>query len=599
MRLVAVLKLGIPNLIRVFLYRIGVVTGLNPVRRLKTAPIVGPFYSSVKSVVDDAPPPSLEPSPFGWMPTLDLDDIDWHKSCVTGEKVKNTDLPWFQISDFDSGVGDIKGVWEASRFDWVIQLTQRHATGDEIALDRLNNYLSDWVLKNPTYQGPNWKCGQEASIRVMHLAMSALILGQSLQAEKGLLDLVKVHLERIAPTLSYAIAQDNNHGTSEACALFIGGSWLAKHGCNEGNHWMKVGRKWIENRALKLISEDGSFSQHSTNYHRVMLDSYVMAEVWREKLALPEFTENTYCHLKEAVNWLYQMIDRNTGDVPNLGANDGARLLQLTQTDYRDFRPSVQLASAVFCKAIAWEEPGDYDTPLIWLEVKRPNQLLEDQKSFHFPQGGYLGLRLGKRHAFALLNYPVFKFRPSQCDGLHIDFWLDGKNVLRDGGSFSYNAGEQYLSYYCGTESHNTVQFDGREQMPRISRFLLGHWLKSSKIKFDQRQGCCGAQYQDYCGATHAREMRLRESKLSVTDTLTNFNKNAIIRWRLSPDKWTIQGQKVSNGSITIKITSDSPISRVEIVRGRESKYYYHESDLPVLEVEVTSSGTITTEFNF
>ena len=50
------------------------------------------------------------------------------------------------------------------------------------------------------------------------------MLGQVSRPEPGLPALLAVHLKRIAPTLHYAMAQDNNHGTSEAAALFIGGT---------------------------------------------------------------------------------------------------------------------------------------------------------------------------------------------------------------------------------------------------------------------------------------------------------------------------------------------------------------------------------------
>ena len=106
----------------------------------------------------------------------------------------------------------------------------------------------------------------------MHLAMAALVLGQTRQAGPALRDLIHLHLQRIAPTLSYAIGQDNNHGTSEAAALFIGGSWLQTLGLPAGARWAALGRRWLENRAVRLIGEDGSFSQYSLNYHRVMLD---------------------------------------------------------------------------------------------------------------------------------------------------------------------------------------------------------------------------------------------------------------------------------------------------------------------------------------
>jgi hypothetical protein len=62
----------------------------------------------------------------------------------------------------------------------------------------------------------------------------------------------------------------------------------------------------------------------------------------------------------------------------------------------------------------------------------------------------------------------AFRFRPSQADALHLDFWLAGSNVLRDAGSYSYNTEPEWLNVFPGhNASHNTVQFDDRDQMPR------------------------------------------------------------------------------------------------------------------------------------
>ncbi len=52
---------------------------------------------------------------------------------------------------------------------------------------------------------------------------AVLILGQWNHPSPGLKDFIYQHLERISANICYAIAQDNNHGTSEAAALFIGG----------------------------------------------------------------------------------------------------------------------------------------------------------------------------------------------------------------------------------------------------------------------------------------------------------------------------------------------------------------------------------------
>jgi len=593
--------LGFVNLVRVLFYRLGVRFGFNAVKKITATIESGVFFG--KTEVSLALNLVInkqwlgQQCFFGWKINASPEVPNWHKNILTGKCVKDPMRPWWEIPDFDSELGDIKGVWEASRFGWVLSFAQQTTTGDQLALDKLNTWLDDWSKNNPPYLGVNWKCGQEASIRVMHLASAALILGQQNTLTPALASLLEAHLKRIEPTISYAIAQDNNHGTSEAAALFIGGSWLVSNGYLTAEKYVKQGRKWLENRALHLIENDGGFSQYSTNYHRVMLDTYSMVEVWRKKMSLEPLDRVVYSKLKSATNWLFYMTQFESGDVPNLGANDGARLLPLTGSDYRDFRPSVQLASVLFLNRSAYAESGDWDEPLKWLRLKKPDSVAEKPSSLNMPFGGYAIFR--NDNAFMMFNYPQFKFRPSQCDALHVDFWLAGENLLCDGGTYSYNAGQSYIDYYGGAESHNTVQFDGREQMPRISRFLLGGWLKASDIKFDAKASQCGASYTDSFGSTHARRVFLMKSVLRVKDTLSNFGSSAILRWRLKPGEWQINGSSITNGQHKITVNSDVLITRFELIEGKESRYYYQENPIPVLEVEIQQAGSITTEYQY
>ena len=606
-----VLALGLPNIARAVSYRMGVKLGLNPVRRLQAAVPQGPFFQATTLGAVPVPPVAgwqTSAHLFSrWPFTVTAAPPDWLANPLTRERVAAPERGWWQIPDFDPAVGDIKLIWELSRMDWVLAFAQRARNGDGEALARLNDWLTDWCTHNPPYRGPNWKCGQEASMRVMHLAMAAMILGQVQQPTPGLRDLVHLHLQRIAPTVQYAMAQDNNHGTSEAAALFIGGSWLAALGVSEGARWQQIGRRWLENRAARLIGPDGSFSQYSLNYHRVMLDTFCMVEVWRRHMALPACSARWQERALAATQWLHRMVSPLNGDGPNLGANDGARLLQLTDTAYRDYRPSVQLAMALFADRRAYAQDGPWNHALQWLGVLMPQALASQPGSSVADDGGFAVLRRGA--AMAMLRYPRFRFRPSQADALHLDLWLGGDNLLRDAGSYSYNTEPQWLNYFAGTASHNTVQFDDRDQMPRLSRFLFGDWLRTEGLqglREDEFGVHIGAGYKDAHGGRHHRAIQLDDGMMQVIDEISGFARKAVLRWRLSPDDWILQREvdmprliKVRNSKQTLTVHTSVPIVRCELSNGWESRHYLEKTSLPVLEIEVHESCKIVTEIRW
>jgi hypothetical protein len=600
------LALGVPSIARVVAYRIGVRLGINPVRRLQATVPQGPFFAPSRP---EMPPVAAPPVTgwqdsarlFGcWMADVGSQPPNWLANPLTGLRVPEPERMWWQIPDFDPKVGDIKLIWELSRMDWVLAFAQRARNGDTAALQRLNDWLVDWCRHNPPYRGPNWKCGQEASIRVMHLAMAALILGQTRQTAPALRDLIHLHLQRIAPTLSYAIGQDNNHGTSEAAALFIGGSWLQALGLPVSARWATRGRRWLENRAVGLIGQDGSFSQYSLNYHRVMLDTFSMVEVWRRHMGLPDFSAGSLRRLQAATGWLHHMINPINGDGPNVGANDGARLLQLTDTPYRDFRPSVQLAMGLFAGERAYAELGAWDHPLHWLGLPPPQTAAPPAGSRQADDGGFAVLRRGP--VMAMLRYPRFRFRPSQADALHLDFWQGGDNLLRDAGTYSYNTQAHWLNYFGGTAGHNTVQFDEQDQMPRLGRFLFGDWLKTLRmepLREDAAAASFAAGYRDSQGASHLRRVSLGVAHLRVVDEIAGFARKAVLRWRLAPGRWTLEGCRLTDGVQTLTVQASMPVVRCELVEGWESRQYLEKTALPVLEVEVQEPGVLTTDYRW
>ena len=153
------------------------------------------------------------------------------------------------------------------------------------------------------------------------------------------------------------------------------------------------------------------------------------------------------------------------------------------KSNYRDYRISVQLAAAIFEDREVYGD-GAWNDALIWLGIHRGSYSapLEGRS---FDDGGYHVLK--SQTILAVMRYPRFRFRPSQCDLLHVDLWYRGRNLLRDAGTFSYNSDES--KWFSGTSAHNTIVVDDRNQMPTYGRFLFGMWPSAKNVQCVKTNG--------------------------------------------------------------------------------------------------------------
>ena len=133
-------------------------------------------------------------------------------------------LHWSKIAESDAEAGDIKVVWDISRFSWATAFARAwRISGDARYLLALQLWMEDWWRFNPPNTGPNWMCGQETSIRLINALLALRIAGLEKNVGPGLSIFVEAHCRRVDLTSLYGVAQDNNHATSEAAGLL----WVA------------------------------------------------------------------------------------------------------------------------------------------------------------------------------------------------------------------------------------------------------------------------------------------------------------------------------------------------------------------------------------
>lgn len=420
-------------------------------------------------------------------------NYNWVTNPLNGY-VYPTNLHWSKINDYDSISGDIKFVWEKSRFSFLYSLIRDEEINGHEHKEFVFSQIAEWIDSNPVNQGPNWKCSQEISIRVLNWIFAIYYYsdkgGIDEELWQKILNSISQQTHHVRSHINFSrIAVRNNHAITETLALYIVGllfPWI-----DEKGEWKKKGKKWFEQEISYQIYPDGTFLQFSMNYHRVVIQLLTKAIVLAE-LNDESFNNIVYERAYHSVNFLYQCQSLEHGHLPNYGANDGALFFPLNSCNYRDFRPQLNALHYVLTGVHLYPD-GAWIEDTKWLSGNKKFR----SKSFYpikqqtglirFDKGGYYLIR--DSIGLTFLRAGSHKDRPSQADNLHLDIWAGSENILIDGGSYKYNdPDKEIVMYFIGTQSHNTVMLDNFDQMLKGGRFMWFYWTQLEAIKLEENE---------------------------------------------------------------------------------------------------------------
>jgi len=413
---------------------------------------------------------------------------DWQRDPVSGLKLDST-KHWSEISN--EGDVDIKFVWEASRFSLVYSLVRAYAsTRDERLAEAFWELVQAWAESNPPNMGPNWMDGQEAALRLTAWTFGFYAFMDSPSTTPARIAqftvMVAAHAERIYKNIDYAISTRSNHTISEAFGLWLVGILFPE--LKDAQKYFLFGRRLLEQEAAAQIFPDGSYSMHSLNYHRFILHIYFCALRLGELNGSP-FSQELNARVARSVEYLYQLIDPETGQMPVYGSNDGALVLPLNNCDFTDYRPLLQLGSYLTKNELSIA-PGAWDEDIFWFYGKeftaqsaKKKTNLSALRAESFPDGGIYLLR--GANSKAVIRCTDFRSRPSHADQLHVDLWWRGENIACDAGTYLYSGEGVWRNGLAHTSAHNTVMVDGQDQMKMISRFIWTNWSKGKVLRHD------------------------------------------------------------------------------------------------------------------
>jgi hypothetical protein len=449
----------------------------------------------------------------------------WHLSPIN-KADWTADCHWSLIADFK--LGDIKGVWEANRWSWVYPLVRSYLRDrDPKHAELFWSWVENWMSHNPPNVGVNWKCGQEASFRIFAaaVALSAFADAPATTPERvqRLARLAHVTAVRIEAHFAYAISQNNNHGISEAVGLItIGTLWPELPGASR---WKAKGLKTVSLLCDRLIARDGSFSQHSSNYHRVLLDDLCwLAAVMRTggTALSPELKDSA----RRAANFLHALLLPD-GSVIRYGADDGARVLQLSACVYSDFRPTLAACAALFGSSALPPGPWDDQAAALCPGWRSPETF--DTQAANFSGGGLYVKRRG-RLTLALRAPSVFSARPSQADQLHLSVYDSKGAVTEDLGTISYNDPLRTWADLSSACFHNVPLVNGGNPMSKVSRFLWLPWTVC-EVEVAEHDRLV-ASHRGFAGFVVRREVIIQGDTIRIEDSFTgNREADLSVRW--------------------------------------------------------------------
>jgi hypothetical protein len=402
---------------------------------------------------------------------------DWNIHPTSGYKYPL--IHWTEIPFFDVNRGDIKFVWENSKFSFIHYYIRSDISNKTNNAGFVIEKIINWIESNPINLGPQYCCSQEISIRILNWATALFFYSESEELTNEKLNIILnsifFQVEHVESNILFSrIAVKNNHAVTETLCLFLVGMIFPFF--PKSHYWLTKGKLMFEEEVREQIMLDGSDNQYSFNYLKVKLQLYSWAIFLAQRNNI-FINSDSLQKIKTTVCFYKDFVTYN-GRIPNYGANDGSLYFRLNSCDQDDIRAILLPLCYYFNLPIHFQiESIHYDDLCFYTGMKVSDfdfKTVFPNNIINYSVSGYYGLNLNE--TMIMIRMGNHLFRPSHSDNGHIDWWYNGNNLLRDSGTFMYLSNPDLSQYFSGIKGHNTVSINGEEQMQRGPGFVWYNW---------------------------------------------------------------------------------------------------------------------------
>jgi hypothetical protein len=534
--------------------------------------------------------------------------IDWHFDPVHDVSLQKE---WWQKMLRPTSIlgADPKIVWELNRHHHLVTLAQAFViSGDDRYRGEIVLQLSQWLTANPPKYGINWSSSLELAFRLIAWLWVWFLCGKE-KAFGRLTDqfiaALVTHADHIENNLSVYFSP-NTHLSGEALGLYYIGVLMP--GLKGAQRWRSIGEQWLMRCLEDHVLIDGGYMERSLWYHRYTTDFYLHFYLLSLK-NLDSTAKSLEKPLQQLGNFLMYSMQPDR-KLPNVGDDDGGRLLALDGLPGNDPRGTLDTLAAIFDSGHFISFTDAFPEEAIWLLGPRAIASFKpdisqgpEEVSKIFTETGYAFLRSGWKEDDVCVTFDCgphgwFNCGHAHADMLSIQLYAREKALISDPGTYSYQ--EPWRDWFRCSESHAVMRVDGKYPAIPAAPFQWSKVpdLKTLKHRFD-RQIDYVAGVMDAGSWQHSREIFfLKPDLIVLLDTIEAEGNHEIeARFPLADTEWDIT-DGVCTSTLSDRRCSiqwDTGLQHcAELAEGWQSKCYGQRDAAKILVFKVLSKTPCT-----
>ena len=517
------------------------------------------------------------------IPNLNYEKHDYYY--VFNKKINYNDIKQklFYSSNFWrkeklSYYDDVKIVWEINRLQFLLPIAMKYKiTKNSYYKELIMDTLDFWEEKNKFEYGINWTNNLEVAVRAINIALCLIIL-QDKKLDDKYSSLLYLHALYIYNEINYSkYCIPNNHLIGEATALLFLSNFL---NTKKQIKWQKRAIKIIKEN-IDIIDEDGLSKENSFSYQFFVTKMYIISLIFIHDKNLFDIVNS---RILKSLNLLkYTLINNNK--VINYGDNDDSFLFSL-YNEY-NLHKDIKLYYDMF-----YENKLSGETLLVnelINSINRSNAITYGEKKDDI----YI---INEKVFIYKSNHKLLFFNATNIaghahnDSLSIYLVVNGKEVLIDSGTYSYNLDEKKRKYYKSRKAHNTIQIEEERNAINVSSFRWINKYKSNLKLIDDNEnyiqvigkiiGICNRDIKIY-----KKENKIEISDLNIVNDMLKNN------WITSLKNRNVCNNLLKIDDIEIKFEENVTIQEEKTLI---STKYLEEKEAFLYKVKTNSNKLLT-----